>query len=118
MPRNNQKSKSPIKSHKSNNNISKPVNNLPNNQNTNNGSNIMNTVKDAVVYSIVFNGTSRIFDSIFGGRKVEVEHINNNNNNNNTTNDIKCDDIIKKYNESHNRELYDFYEICMNKKNN
>jgi hypothetical protein len=72
----------------------KPLNNTPtNNKSSNNtlsnnilqSSSIMNTVKDAVIYSTVFNGTSRIMDSIFGNRKVDI--ISNNNNDNNDNND-------------------------------
>ena len=54
---------------------------------------IMNTVKDAVIYSTAFNGTSRILDGILGSRKVEV--INNNDNDNNDY----CTKIREKYNE-------------------
>ncbi len=62
---------------------------------------IMNTVKDAFIYSSVFSGTQRIMDNIFGNRKVDI----------NT--DDYCNKIKEKYkNEEYNEYLQQEYDKC------
>jgi hypothetical protein len=94
----NNKSNSPIKSP---NTLPAPVS-IPQ-------PSLMSSIKDAVVYSTVFNATNRIFDSMFGGRKIEVVNQNSNHQDNN------CDKIIDIYKNTQDSKLEELYNNCIKK---
>ena len=63
--------------------------------------NVMNTIKDAVIYSTVFSGKQRVFDNIFGNRKIDINV------------DNYCDKIKEKYNnDKNNQYIEEEYNKC------
>jgi len=61
-----------------------------------------NTIKDAVIYSTVFSGTSRLMDGILGNRQVDVVEKNGKND--------YCEKIMEKYkNDKYNEFLKEEY---------
>ena len=91
-----------------------PSNNTPTTNTSTNSTPFYNTVKDAIIYSTVFNGTQRIMDNVLGNRKVDVVEKDN------YCDKIKekdnyCDKIKEKYNnDKYNEFLEEEYKKCYN----
>ena len=87
-----------------------PSNNTPSNNNllqnnTSSVNQLSNTIKNAAVYSIVFDSTQRLMDNIFGNRKIDVVEKND-----------YCDKIKEKYNNDKYNEFLELeYQKCYDK---
>ena len=74
-------------------------------------SGIGDIIKQSIIHSVIFNGTSRIFDNIFGSREIQIK-------NNNVNNNINCDEIIDMYNNislDKKNKYEQQYNECINK---
>lgn len=70
---------------------------------------LMSSIRDAVVYSTVFNATDRIFASIFGNRKIDVV------NQQSVQQVDNCAKIIDIYRNTQDSNLEELYNNCIKK---